>query len=166
MGHEVSARLLCFEKRFDEAVAAAKRAIQYNPNSSSANFALSVVCFFADRHDDALAPINRAIRLSPKDHRRYNHLQTKGGILGELGKLEEAIELLREGVSLQHGDYRGSLLLARYCAEAGLMEEARRAASRVLELNPNFTLRSFAATLHPDFVTRFLKFVKPFDFPN
>ncbi len=166
MGHEVSARLLCFEKRFDEAVAAAKRAIQYNPNSSSANFALSVVCFFADRHDDALAPINRAIRLSPKDHRRFNHLQTKGGILGELGKLEEAIELLREGVSLQHGDYRGSLLLARYCAEAGLMEEARRAASRVLELNPNFTLRSFAATLHPDFVTRFLKFVKPFDFPK
>ncbi len=164
LGHEMSARLLCFEKRFDEAIAAAKRAVQCNPNSSSAHFALGVVCFFADRHDEALAPIDRAIRLSPKDHRRFTHLNTKAGVLGELGRLEEAINLGREAASLQHGDFRVFMLLARNCAEAGLMDEAGRAAERALELNPNFTLRGFAASFHPDFMARFVKHIAPLGF--
>ena len=166
LGHEMSARLLCFENRFDEAVAAAKRAVQCNPNSSSAHLALGAVCFFADRHGEALAPIDQAIRLSPKDHRRFNHLQVKGAVVAELGRPEEGVELIREAASLQHGDHRCALLLARYCAEAGLMEEARKAAARVLELNPNFTLSGFAAIFHPNYVARFTKYVEPLGFPE
>ena len=166
LGHEMLARLFCYEKRFDEAVAAAKRAVQCNPNSASANFALGSVYFFADRHDEALEPVNRAMRLSPKDHRRFNHLQSKGGILGELGKRDEAIEVLREGVSMQHGDHRGALLLAGHCAEAGLMDEARRAAARALELTPNSTLSSFTSILHPNLAARIRNRLKHFDFPE
>jgi len=52
---------------------------------------------------------------------------------------------------MPHGDYRSALLLARYAAEAGLADEARRAAARVLELKPDFTLNLFETKLHPNF---------------
>ena len=52
---------------------------------------------------------------------------------------------------MPHGDHRSALYLARYAAEAGLTDEARRAAARVLELRPDFTLQLFETKLHPNF---------------
>ena len=170
VGHEMLARLLCFEHRYDEAIATAKRAVQFNPNSCSANFSLGAVCFFAGRPEEALDPMDHAIRLSPKDHRRFNHLHGKGAVLCEIGRPEEGIELLREAVSMTHGDYRSDLLLARYASEAGLVDEARQAAARMLKLYPGFTLKNFTtefgAVFHPDYVRRFLPYIENLGFPE
>ncbi|MDP6567544.1 MAG: adenylate/guanylate cyclase domain-containing protein [Alphaproteobacteria bacterium] len=170
LGHEMLARLLCFQHRHEEAIAAAKRAILFNPNSSSANFALGFAYFAADRCNEALEPTNRAIRLSPKDHRHYNHLMIKGCLLNETGQREEGIKLLREANSLPHRDYRAALALARYTSEAGLMEEAQRAATRVMEVMPDFTLRffesNFGAFIHPDYVERFRPHISHLGFPE
>ena len=170
IGNEMLARLLCFEHRYDEAIATAKRAIQFNPNSCSANFSLGCVFIFADRPEEALEPIDRALRSSPKDHRRFNHLHGKGAVLCEIGRPEEGIELLREATSMSHGDYRSDLLLARYASEAGLMDEARQAAARMLKLYPGFTLKifttEFGALFHPDYMRRFMPYMENLGFPE
>lgn len=170
LGHEMYARVLIFERRYDEAVAAGTRAVQLNPNSSSANFSLGVVLIFADRCEEALEPTERAMQLSPKDHRRHNHLNSMGIILSETGHLPKGVEVLREAVSLQHGDYRSALWLARYAAEAGFKDEAKRAAQIVMRLNPEFTLSrvptTFGAFFHPDYLERFMPHIIPLGFPE
>jgi adenylate cyclase len=160
LAHEMLARILSIQHRYDEAVAEAVRAVQFNPNSVSAHFALATIYYFANRSAEALEPIDSAMRLSPKDPRHFTHLHVKGAILGEVGRLQEGLKLLRQAVSMPHGDYRSALLLARYAAEAGLVEEAKRAAGRVLELKPDFTLNLFEkklhANFHPDLMRPFL----------
>lgn len=170
LAHEMQARILLIQQSFDEAVAEARRAVQFNPNSASANFALATVYHFADRHAEAVEWIDRASRLSPKDPRHYVHLLGKGSILCELGRPEEGIELLRRAVSMPHGDPRTALFLARYLAEAGLIEEAQKAAARMLELNPDFTLGLFESKLsshmHPDLKQRALYYLGQLDIPK
>jgi tetratricopeptide (TPR) repeat protein len=170
LGHEMVARIFIFEQRYEEAVAAAERAVQLNPNSTSANFSLGVVLIFADRFDEALAPTQRAMRLSPKDHRRANHLNSLGIVLSETGRLDEGIEALREAVSLQHEDYRSALWLARYASEAGQIEEANRAAAIVMKLNPEFSLSrlptTFGTTFTAAYIERFMPHVQELGFPE
>ena len=170
LGHEMLSRILGFEQRYDEAVMAAARAVEINPNSASANFALASICMYTERSAEALEPIDRTIRLSPKDPRRFIHLSAKGVMLGELGRLDEALELLRQATSMPHGDYRSAMYLARYAAEAGLTDEARRAAARVLELRPDFTLQLFETKLHlnfhPDLMRRTLHHLRGLGLPD
>jgi len=170
LAHEMLGRLLSFQHQYDEAIAEAERAIQFNPNSSSAYFALGVVSFFADRPAKAIEAVESAMRLSPKDPRHFALLHTKGCILGELGRIEEALVFLRQAVNMPHGDYRSAMLLARYASEAGLIEEATIAAKRVLELKPDFTLNLFETKLstvfHPNLMSRFLHFLSNVGLPE
>jgi hypothetical protein len=73
-------------------------------------------------------------------------------------------------VSLQHEDYRSALWLARYAAEAGLMDEARRAAAIVMKLNPEFTLSrlpaTFGATFTSAYLERFMPHIMQLGFPE
>jgi adenylate cyclase len=170
LGHEMIARIFIFERRYDEAVAAAERAVQLNPNSTSANFSLGVVLIFADRFDEALEPTQRAMRLSPKDHRRANHLNSLGIVLSEIGRLDEGIKALREAVSLQHEDYRSALWLARYASEKGQVEEAKRAAEIVMKLKPEFSLSrlpdTFGSTFTATYIERFMPYIQDLGFPE
>lgn len=170
VGFEMQARILIFEKKFDEAVAAAQHALRLNPGSSTALSTLAYMLFFSDRLEEALEPLDQAMRLSPKDHSRHNQLHSKGSILCETGEVEEGLRLLRQAMSLPHGDYRCALILARYAGEAGLIEEARHAAKRVLELNPGFSFTQFknvfSAYLHPNYVARFEPFIRDLGFPE
>ncbi len=148
----------------------AKRAVQFEPNSASANLALAAVCFFANRSSEGLESVDRAIRFSPKDPRHYSHLLTKGAILCEIGRAEEGIELLKQAVSIPHGDYRPALFLACYSAEIGSIDEAQKAAARLLELNPDFTLTLFETKLsghfHPDLKQRTINHLNRLDLPK
>jgi adenylate cyclase len=170
LAHEMFARILSVQHRYDEAVAEAERAVQFNPNSTSAHMALAFVCLCANRSDEGLEPIDRAIRLSPKDPRHHSHLHVKGFLLGEVGRLEEGLELLRRVASMPHGDYRAPLALARFAADAGFFDEAQQAARRVLELKPDFTLKLYEtqlqANLHPDVMQRMLHYLSLLDLPK
>lgn len=170
VGHEMAARILIVDKRYDEAIATAKHAVQLNPGSSTTLSTLAYIYIFSDQFEEALEPIDHAMRLSPKDHSRHNQLHTKGMILCETGRVDEGLHFLRQSVSLQHGDYRSALLLARYSCEAGLIDEARRAAQRVLELNPTFSLAqfriNFSAYFHSNYLERFEPFITNIGFPE
>jgi adenylate cyclase len=170
LAHEMQARILSFQHNHDEAVTEARRAVQFNPNSSSANFTLGIMCYWANRCAEGLEPVDRAIRLSPKDPRYFHHSLLKGAILCEIGRAEEGLILLRRSASLPHGDYRPAMYLACHAAEAGLIDEAQKAAAKLLELKPDFTLGLFetklSAHMHRDLVKRNLKSLSRLDLPK
>ena len=84
--------------------------------------------------------------------------------------MEEGLELLRQAASLPHGDYRPVMYLACHAAEAGLIDEAQKAAAKLLALKPDFTLELFetklSAHIHSDVVQRNMNSLSRLDLPK
>ena len=170
LAHEMLARIYSLSKKHDQAIASAEKAIECNPNSSSAYFFYASALLFANKLEAALDPMNKAFKLSPRDPRRFAFLHGKAMILGEMGHLEESVTLAREAISTPHGDFRSALILARFCAESGLIEEGQKAIGRVLEINPNFTLtklrESYFAHMDIKILDRFIENLSKLDIPE
>ena len=160
LAHEMLARILCLRGSYDEAILEAKRAVDANPNSASALFALGLMCHWGNRPAEGLDAAEHAMRLSPKDPRFFHFLTLTGSILCEIGRTDEGLEMLRQAASLPHGDYRMAMLLAVHCAGAGLLAEAENAMKKVFEFIPDFTLGMFesklSANYHPEVKQRML----------
>ena len=169
LAHEMLARIYSLSKKHGQAIASAEKAIECNPNSSSAYFFYASALLFANKPKEALDPINKAFKLSPRDPRRFAFLHGKAMILGEIGYLEESVALAREAISIPHGDFRSALILARFCAELDLIEEAQKAIERVLEINPNFTLtklkENYFAHMDSQILDRFIENLSTLNIP-
>lgn len=169
LAHEMLARIYSLSKKHGQAIASAEKAIECNPNSSSAYFFYASALLFANKPKEALDPINKAFKLSPRDPRRFAFLHGKAMILGEIGYLEESVALAREAISIPHGDFRSALILARFCAELDLIEEAQKAIERVLEINPNFTLtklkENYFAHMDSQILDRFIENLSKLNIP-
>ena len=169
LAHEMLARIYSLSKKHGQAIASAEKAIECNPNSSSALFFYASALLFANKPKEALDPINKAFKLSPRDPRRFAFLHGKAMILGEIGYLEESVALAREAISIPHGDFRSALILARFCAELDLIEEAQKAIERVLEINPNFTLtklkENYFAHMDSQILDRFIENLSKLNIP-
>ena len=128
---------------FEAASSAVKRALDINPSCAVALF------FGAQAHalsgDLALAEdyATRALRLSPLDPQSYMALDALGIAYALAGRSDEAVSFLSRAVQ---ANPRFSFLYAFHAtalAHAGRDEEARTAASRLLALQPGFTISSF-----------------------
>jgi len=123
----------------------ADRAVALNPNSSLAWTTRGWVYKIAGLPEEAVGSFERAIRMSPVDP--VNHLKFTGiGLtLIELGRFDEAIvagkKALRQNPSFAPA-YR---CLASAFAHLGRDAEAREAAARVPETDPNFTISAWIA---------------------
>ena len=91
-------------------------------------------------------------------------------ILGEIGHLEESVILAREAISTPHGDFRSALILAKLCAELGLIDEGQKAIGRVIEINPNLTLtklrETYFAHMDSQMLERFIENLSKLDIPE
>ena len=170
LAHEMLARIYSLSKKHDQAIASAEKAIECNPNSSSAYFFYASALLFANKPKAALDPMNKAFKLSPRDPRRFAFLHGKAMILGEIGHLEESVILAREAISTPHGDFRSALILAKLCAELGLIDEGQKAIGRVIEINPNFTLtklrETYFAHMDSQMLDRFIENLSKLDIPE
>ncbi|SLN30963.1 adenylate/guanylate cyclase domain-containing protein [Oceanibacterium hippocampi] len=150
LSHAVLARLYGNERRYEDAISAARHAIALNPNFSMAHHALAAICFWADRCAESIEASHQAIRLSPNDPFMPLVLAIRGQmIMRSGGDREAALENGRRAVRLQNADYRTWFLFASVCSDAGLADEARDAARRVLQLCPSFTVKRFRETWYP-----------------
>jgi TolB-like protein/class 3 adenylate cyclase len=153
LAHAMLARMLSHEKRIDEAIEEARQAVHLNPNLAIAHQTLGVMYIWANRCAEGWPSFVRALALSPNDPFRTVMLAGKAVILGETGKPEEAVDVLKEACRLPHRDYRAWLFLAVYATEIGDENLARDAAAKVLEFFPGFTgvtFRQKMAPMHPD----------------
>jgi adenylate cyclase len=96
-------------------------------------------------HEEAIRSFERGIRLSPLDPLLHTALAGIGFALIELRRFDEAVAVSKK--ALRHGSsdgvaYRG---LAAALAHLGRDAEAREPASRLLQVDPTFTISGWIA---------------------
>jgi TolB-like protein/cytochrome c-type biogenesis protein CcmH/NrfG len=131
----------------EETIALVERAVSSNPNSAFAWRCTGYALMFIGEAERALEHFQRTLRLSPRDPRAYDAVSGRAFALVQLGREGEAVGLFREAIQ-QNPEYapawRG---LTSALALAGQRSEARRALSRIMELDPNFSLQSITKRL-------------------
>jgi adenylate cyclase len=134
------AYVYALQSQYDKAIAQAERAVALNPNR--ANPHLGMVLFHASRYREAIFWLKKAIRLDPKGPGYY--FLYLGRAYRELGQYGEAIAELKKALGRQPEMVWAHIDLAATYSLAGREEDARAAASDVLNTNPKFSLEGFA----------------------
>ena len=120
------------------------RSLAVDSNSSDAWGVRGWINAWDERNDEAMADFGRATRLSPFDTLTF--LSAVGMAYTKMiaGRYDEASSWARQGMQ-RNPEWAGPFRLhAAASAHLGRMEEAQAAAARVLELEPEFTLSTFA----------------------
>jgi adenylate cyclase len=126
---------------FDLAFSELQQAIELNPNDASSYGTLGWVMLFSDQIDAAIDALKTALRFDPNSSPSTFYLLGIGYYLKE--QYGDAIKTLKKGVSRKPDFVEFHVALAATYAQAGQLEDARREATLVLELNPFFEVDSY-----------------------
>lgn len=125
----------------DAAVAVAETALAMAPNDSYCRATLAFALTSVGRPAEALAQMTMAARDIPTtpgwfemNRMKCHHMQ---------GDLTEAIRIGRKTVDRLPDFYPGSVLVAAFAAELGFTDEAAAMGKIVLEMDPQFSARTF-----------------------
>jgi adenylate cyclase len=121
------------------------RAVALNPNSSYAWHCRGQVYRIAGLPDEAIQSFERAVRMSPVDPLLHRSFTGMGLALIELGRFDEAIVVGKKAQRQNPSNSSTYRCLASAFAHLGRDAEAREAAARLIEVDPNFTLSSYLA---------------------
>jgi adenylate cyclase len=127
-----------------QGIAEFERAFELNPNFVDGRFGL--LLSHAGRAPDAVEYMKRIMRLDPFYPPNYTYWLGKGYYF--MGQYEQAIELIRSAAARLPGHEPSRVLLAAVAAQLGREEEARAAASEVLQIQPNFTIAGWLKFLN------------------
>ena len=123
----------------------ADRAVALNPNSYLVWNGRGHVYRIAGLPEEAVRSFERAMRLSPVDPRLHFLLTGMGQALIELCRFDEAIVAGKKAQRQNSSFSPAYRCLASAFAHLGRYAEAREAAARVLEHDPNFTISAWIA---------------------
>ncbi len=124
------AMLQAVDGQFEQALASAKRSVALGPNSVDAQIALGFVLSAGGQHAEAEAAIVKAQRLDPDLTAADRLVAGQVFLLG--GNTAEAIKTLEQARADAPGLDDIQLLLAAAYADAGRMDDARKAADAFL----------------------------------
>ena len=145
--HFALSNLYMTQRRSDDAIAAARRAVALDPNYADGYGQLAVALNHAGQPQEALAAMATAMRLNPRYAFYYTWINGQSKFL--LGRFEEAVEDFRAVVQRNALFPDGHLMLAATLAQLGEIEDAQWAASELLVLQPDFSIaRARAKTLY------------------
>jgi len=141
--HAAFGGILHWRGETDEAIKAYERALELNPNSALFLWSGLVDC---GRALDGLRVLQRSMRLDPFfPPMLLGHL---GHCYIMLGNDKSALAPLRECVARAPRWRPAHVRLAAACVQLNLVNEARTAAARVLDIDPNFSIDAWRH-LHP-----------------
>jgi adenylate cyclase len=121
------------------------RAVALNPNSFHAWHCRGQVYRIAGLLEEAIRSFERAIRMSPVDPRLHSTFAGMGLAFIELSRFDEAIVAGRKAQRHNPSFPPAYRCLASAFAHLGRDAEAREAAARLLEFDPNFTISAWIA---------------------
>jgi adenylate cyclase len=126
------------DQRLDEALA-------INPNEALAWLVRCVVQGFRGEGEAAWNAAQRALALSPLDPQRhyFDALAASAAVAAQ--RLDDAVTLAERALRANRNHLPTLRALTVAQAERGELDAARATARRVLELDPSFTLRAYAA---------------------
>ncbi len=137
--HLVLSTVYRVQRRYEEALAAARQSIKLNPNFADSYAAMALTLNYAGHPEKGFAAIRTAMKLNP----RYGFFYL--WILGQsyflLERHEEAINNLLKSLERNPEFGRGHQLLAAAYALAGRIDDAEWEAEEVLTQLPQFSLK-------------------------
>jgi adenylate cyclase len=123
----------------------ADRAVALNPNSFRAWSCRGQVYRIAGLPEEAVQSFERANRMSPIDPLIYRSFTGMGLAFIELRRFDEAIVAGKKALRQNPSYSLAHRCLASAFAHLGRDAEAREAAARVLEVDPEFTIGAWIA---------------------
>lgn len=136
--HALLGSVYLLMRQYEKAIAAGERSVALNPNGAMVHGLLGNTLSFADRPDEAIAHLKQGIRLNPFP--AYWYFLHLGRCYRQKGQYEEALTAYKKALQ------RAPDALATHVGLTGIyilldrQEEARAAAKKVLELDPNFSV--------------------------
>jgi adenylate cyclase len=151
----VQGYVLLHNGEFDQALAQVRYATALDPNYADGYGLLGLIRVATGEPEEALVMMERAVRLNPHYSVQYHTVFGSAYML--LGRYEDAVRVLTEGVERNHAYLRNHVLLAAAYANQGRIEEAAWVAEEIRLLSPEFSISYWTAsesyrhpeTLHP-----------------
>jgi adenylate cyclase len=129
--------------RYDEAERAIERALTQCPNLLVVQFCAAQVRMILGDADKALEHLQRALRISPRDPGTGGFIASAGAAHLVAGRYEEALSAARRSLLDAPNLVFSHALAVLALGHLGRIDEAKRAAARLLALNPNFTISRY-----------------------
>jgi adenylate cyclase len=127
-----------YTRRHDGAIREAERAIALNPNFAEAHVSLGEALYYSGRSEEALQCFERGMVLNP--YFPDVHLHFRALATFQLGRYEEAVELLNQRLARNPITDVSRALLAACYGHLGRLDEARAAWAETLRVNPDYSL--------------------------
>jgi adenylate cyclase len=124
--------------RHEDSIAAARRAIELDPNYADGYVQLALSLIFAGRPEAAIDQIANAMRLNPWHPFLYTWILGHANFV--LGRYEEAIPLFEKVIESNPQYQDGHLALAATYGLLGRIDDAEWEAEELLTLQPGFRL--------------------------
>jgi adenylate cyclase len=129
---------------YEKGIAETERAVILEPNSVDAYMQLGVNIAWAGRPAEAIPILQKAIRLSPIPPHLCLHALAMCFL--RTGEVEESIALFRKILQKEPNQLNSQLGLVLALTQAGKEDEARAEATKVLRIDPQFSLERYAKT--------------------
>jgi adenylate cyclase len=125
---------------FDTAREMVDRAVDLNPNSSSARQQRGWTYLIAGHPEEAIRSFERAVRLSPFDLSHFGTFAGMSAAFIGLGRFDEAVAAAKKAIRENR-----TFVITYLCLAAALAHLWREAEAQLLELNPNFHIPKWMA---------------------
>ncbi|MER9353004.1 tetratricopeptide repeat protein [Mesorhizobium sp. M0514] len=136
--HWALASAKLYTRRHDEAIGEVERAIALNPNFAEAHVARGEALYYSGRPAEALESFARGKTLNPYFPDVLLHFQALASF--QLGRYEEAVDLLLQRLARNAVTDVSRALLAACYGHLGRLEEAHTAWQDLLRVNPAYSL--------------------------
>ena len=137
-GRALLAHTYVWRKRYDSAIAEARKVVDLDPNSADGYETLAEILTWAGRPEEAVSLVKKAMRLNPAYP--FYYLWGLGHAQSLVGQVEEAIESFKELNSRNPAFMPVHVYLAFIYTEIGRLEEARSHIAHVKRLSPGITV--------------------------
>jgi adenylate cyclase len=134
-----------YQRRYEEAIAAAEQASEVAPGSAEAYESLGRSLLYACRYKEALVYFQRALRLNPFPP-TYYFLEI-GSAHHLLRNYEEAVPALKKVLSISPRNAFARFTLIVNYVEMGRLEDARAEAEELLMIDPKWDFKEWLKTL-------------------
>lgn len=126
---------------YADAVTLWSDAARKSPNKARPYNNLGLMLKDSNRIPEAMYEFERAVERGPDNPYALNNLAT---VYCSVGRREECAALLRKAISLKPDYIQARYNLAMYCYEAGLLDEALREYSAIMQIDPSSSEAAFA----------------------
>jgi tetratricopeptide (TPR) repeat protein len=134
-------------RRTDTAVQEYQRALEINPNFAAAHGHLGLALAFDDQYDKAVEHVEQAVKMSPHDPQLFLFNVSLAIAHYLAGRHTEAIAFGRKAVQQRAGFSGGHRIFAASLAQAGQIDEARRAVEQLKKLQPDISIAWIEANI-------------------